>query len=70
MNTLKGEILFNIYISKMDDYSQTLRTAFMELDEDLFPMLEECEKTGKKIVLIDDPEFEGCCDQPFSVQMQ
>ena len=54
----------------MDEYSQTLMTAHMHIGDKLFPMLEKCERTGKKIVLIDDPEFEGCCDQPFFVKMK
>lgn len=58
-----GRDLFEFYVSQADDYSSALLMAYTLIGEDLFPMLEECERSEKKIVLIesgeniDDPEM-------------
>jgi len=68
--TMNGEDLFFYYTGLSDEYSQVLNTAFMQIGEELFPLLEKCHKEGKKIVLVDDPVFEGVDDQPFIIEMK
>ena len=68
--TMNGEDLFFYYTGLSDEYSQVLNTAFMQIGEELFPLLEQCHKEGKKIVLVDDPVFEGVDDQPFIIEMK
>lgn len=46
---MNGEDLFEIYVSKHDEYAGVLCMARTLIGEKLLPMLESCEKTGKKI---------------------
>lgn len=67
---MTGEELFQSALSEWGEYAQDLMTAHSLIGDKLFPMLEECERTGKKIVireLTDDP---GINDPPLVVVIQ
>lgn len=61
---MTGEQLFEIKTSEWGEYAQDLMTAHSLIGDKLYPMLEECERTGKKIVLreknpdVDDPQMD------------
>lgn len=65
-----GEVLFEYYVygSKDEDYAQTLKTAFNLIGEDLFKKLEQAEKEGKRIEVVDDPDSgDDVNDPPMKV---
>lgn len=65
-----GEQLFEYYSTLGGEYEQTLSTARMQIGDELMPMLEECERTGKKITLVDDISIgKNLDDQPFFVKI-
>lgn len=65
---LSGSELFDFYTSEFTDYRQTLFQAHLQIGDTLFAMLEECEKTGKKIAIIEVSK--GVIDPPMSVVMK
>lgn len=65
---LSGSELFDYYTSEFTDYRQTLFLAHLQIGDKLFEMLEECEKTGKKIAIKEDPK--GVIDPPVHVFMK
>jgi hypothetical protein len=72
---MKGEDLFRYYTlsdAADRDYGQTLQAAHVEIGDTLFPMLEQCEREGRRIRLkYDDPLWEaGVLDCPFKVVME
>ncbi len=67
---MTGRQLFELQTSVWGDYAQVLMTAYSLIGDKLYPMLEECERTGKKIVIqemTDDPEIN---DPPIVVVIQ
>lgn len=53
---LTGKELFDLYTSLEGEYKYTLFRAHLEIGDDLFPMLEKCEKEGKKIHIQESPD--------------
>ena len=47
---MKGQELFLELTKPRNEYSQLLDFLFMQIGEDLFPLLEQAEAEGKKIV--------------------
>lgn len=68
LTKLSGRDLFEYYTSKGGEYAQVLGLAFMEKGHDLFAMLEECERTGKHIVVTDDRD--DIIDPPVTVSIE
>jgi hypothetical protein len=67
---MTGRQLFELQTSVWGDYAQVLMRAYSLIGDKLYPMLEECERTGKKIVIqemTDDPEIN---DPPIVVVIQ
>ena len=58
---LTGWQLFEYYTSQNDDYKGILFQAHLEIGDEIFKMLEQAEKQGKKIAIkenlnnVDDP---------------
>lgn len=52
--TLSGSELFDVYLSRHDDYSSVLLTARIEIGDALFPLLEKAERLGKKVTIFQD----------------
>ena len=52
--TLSGRELFDIYLSRNDEYSSVLLTARIEIGDALFPLLEKAERLGKKVTIFQD----------------
>ena len=67
--TLTGQELFDIYLSRHDEYSSILLTAYVEIREDLFPLLEKAERLGKKVTIIQDM-VSGVFDPPITVTLE
>ncbi len=67
--TLSGRELFDIYLSRNDEYSSVLLTAFVEIGDDLFPLLEKAERLGKKVTLIEDLSS-GVFDPPKTITLE
>ena len=67
--TLTGQELFDIYLSRNDEYSSILLTAYVEIGDDLFPLLEKAERLGKKVTLIQDLDS-GVFDTPITVTLE
>lgn len=63
---MKGQDLFEFYTSQDGPYSQVLFTAYREIGDDLFPMLEEAEEKGAKIILTHE---DGIDDAPITVKI-
>jgi hypothetical protein len=61
LSKLSGEDLFDYYTSQNNDYKGVLFQAHIEIGDELFKMLEQAEKQGKKIAIketlndVDDP---------------
>lgn len=60
---MTGLELYNKYTSKRDysnssadTYAQELLTMFSEIGEAIFPLLEEAEKEGKRLSLVENQE--------------
>lgn len=68
LSKMSGTDLFEYYTSQSGEYKETLFQAHLEIGDKLFPMLEECEKTGKKITLKED--IKDALDTPISVIMK
>lgn len=68
LSKFTGELLFEYYTSKQDDYAQTLGTAFMEVGDKLYGMLEQAQKTGKRITLKED--LQDVNDPPITVTIE
>lgn len=70
-SVMSGRDLFDYYAFDGEDleYRETLLAAYTELSDDLFPMLERCEREGKRIVLKHDKLLQsaGALDCPFDV---
>lgn len=66
LKTLSGSELFDFYLSKGDEYSGVVFDAFVRIREDLFPLLEEAVRSGKKIILTCDLST-GVFDPPITV---
>lgn len=68
---MSGRDLFEHYAFEGEDqeYRNAVLSAYMELKEELFPMLERCEREGKRIVLRYDDTLQaaGALDCPFEV---
>lgn len=62
---LSGSELFDHYTSELTDYRQTLFQAHLQIGDRLFAMLEECEKTGRKIEIKET--MTGVTDTPFDI---
>lgn len=65
-----GRELFEYYINLPGSYSGVLMLAYQNINDNLFLMLEECERTGKKIVLKEENGMEGVFDPPLVVKMR
>ena len=59
--------LFFFYLDQPDKYKDILYMAHLEIGDKLFPMLEECERTGKVIRLKE--EMKNVIDPPMTVLM-
>ncbi|MBP6976981.1 MAG: hypothetical protein PHD61_05635 [Bacteroidales bacterium] len=70
LNTITGRELFEVYTSVEGEYGQTLLTAYTIIGDDLFPMLEECHRTGKKIDLKITPGYEHVYDPPLDIVIE
>ena len=68
LSKMSGDDLFEYYTSQPGEYKATLFQAHLEIGDKLFPMLEKCEKTGKKITLKED--VKDALDSPISVIMK
>lgn len=68
LSKLSGQDLFEYYTSKGGEYASALGQAYGELDKDLFVMLEECERTGKHIVIKED--MEDVIDSPVTISVE
>lgn len=72
-SVMSGRDLFDHYAFDGEDleYRETLLAAYMELSDNLFPMLEQCEREGKRIVLKHDADLQaaGVLDCPFDIIM-
>lgn len=70
-SVMNGRDLFTYYTMVYGDheYENTLFSAHLEIGDALFPMLERCEKEGKRIHLKYDEELQsaGVSDCPFEV---
>ena len=68
---MSGRDLFDHYafVGEDQEYRNTVLSAYMELKEELFPMLEQCEREGKRIVLRYDAALQdaGVLDCPFEI---
>ena len=65
LRTLPGIELFEYYTSLGGEYANSLLMAHLELGEELYPMLEQCERENKKIVIT---EQEGdFLDPPITI---
>lgn len=66
---LNGDQLFQFYtmVEKDMEYRSTLQTAYMQLGGDLFPLLEKCEREGKRIDIQEDEAYTGAIDAPFKI---
>lgn len=64
---MTGGQLFDYYTSVHEDreYGSTLLTAHSEIGNKLFPMLEKCEREGKRIAL--QETMSGVLDPPLEV---
>jgi len=65
--SIPGADLFLLYVDEGGEYASVLQLAYHEIGDKLFGMLEECEKTGKKIVVTDD--MEDAIDSPVTVTL-
>jgi hypothetical protein len=59
---MKGQELFLELTKPRNEYSQLLDFLFTQIGEDLFPLLEQAEAEGKKIVYDDSKVPEGIMD--------
>jgi hypothetical protein len=65
---LTGEQLFDYYTGIDGEYKSVLFQAHVEIGDALFPMLEQAEKEGKKIVITEDmPE---AYDSPTTISIE
>lgn len=53
LKTLSGRDLFLFYTDQGGEYSQVLLQAYLEIGDDLYPLLEQAEKEDKKIVIVE-----------------
>ena len=67
--TLSGRELFDIYLSRNDEYSSVLLTARIEIGDALFPLLEKAERMSKKVVIKQDSST-GVLDAPMSFAIE
>lgn len=63
-----GQQLFDFYTSKGGDYSQVLFQAHLQIGDELFKMLEQAEKEGKKIVIKED--VQDVDDPPITIVIE
>jgi len=73
LDRMTGKELFQFYADHPDydpAYGQVLGTAFFQIGEKLFPMLEKAHRSGKKIALKQLPGYENVCDPPFDVVVE
>lgn len=68
LTELTGLQLFEYYTSQSNEYSNTLFTAQLELGEAIFPMLEQCERESKRVVITED--LQGVLDSPITITIQ
>lgn len=66
--TLSGIELFELYLAEGGEYASVLQQAYLELGDNLFSMLEECEKTGKRITINEDAE--EVIDSPITITIE
>lgn len=68
---MSGRDLFEHYAYDGEDmeYRNTVLSAYMELKDDLFPILEQCEREGKRIMLRYNATLQaaGVIDCPFEI---
>lgn len=67
LSDFSGQELFEYYTSKGGEYAQTLNQAFVEIREELFEMLEQAEKQGKKIIITED--IDDVMDSPVTISI-
>jgi len=68
LSKMTGRQLLEFLTFQPGEYAQTLMTAFVSIGEDLFPMLEECQRTGKRIAILDS--MTDVNDPPITVFME
>jgi hypothetical protein len=64
---MTGRQLFELQTSVWGDYSQVLMTAYSLIGNKLYPMLEEGDRTGKRIVVREITGDPGINDPPLKV---
>ncbi len=62
---MTGQEIFDQAIKKRDEYSSVLMVAYEAIGENLFPMLEQAESEGKKIVLLPSIPYEDGPSEPY-----
>lgn len=62
---MTGAELFELYTSANSSYAQILNKVFLHIGFDLYPMLEEAELSGKRIVPEDIHRYSNINDQPY-----
>lgn len=70
LDKMTGQELFWFYMEHPDydrEYHQVLGTAFFQISEKLYSMLEKAHKSKKKIVLKQLPGYKNVNDPPFDV---
>lgn len=65
LSKLTGRDLFEYYTSEGGEYASVLNQAFAEIDRDLFIMLVQCERTGKRITITED--MPRVIDSPITI---
>ena len=68
LTELTGLQLFEYYTSQSNEYSNTLHMARLELGEAIFPMLEQCEREAKRIVITED--LQDVLDSPITITIE
>lgn len=65
LTKLTGSELFEYYTSKTDEYASTLFTAYDQIRSELFVLLEQAQKEGKRITIKED--IQGVNDSPLTI---
>lgn len=68
LTKLTGSELFEYYTSRNDEYASNLLTAYAQIKEGIFNMLEEAQKKGKRIAI--DEEIPGVIDSPLTITIE
>lgn len=67
LKKMSGADLLDYYLSKHDDYSGVVLDAYVRIRDDLFPLLEEAERSGKKIILEMEDVSSGILDSKVTI---